>query len=134
LADHTVHVQSRDNAIVNRLNKTKTENEVDHESERQERLRIEGRKKKLDAVERVRRLICPISSSLLSSSTDTSGQLTGAGLKLICRKRRKKSNARNGKRRRKQRRMKGCLGMTIIRKNRIGVMMISCEHRVPRGA
>jgi hypothetical protein len=39
---------------VNRLNKTKAEKEVDHESERQERLRIEGRKKKLDAVERVR--------------------------------------------------------------------------------
>lgn len=51
----SVHVQSRENAIVNRLNKTKVEKEVDHESERQERLRIEGRKKKSEAQERV----CP---------------------------------------------------------------------------
>lgn len=42
--------------IVNRLNKTKIEKEVDHESERQERLRIEGRKKKAEAVDRVRQL------------------------------------------------------------------------------
>ncbi|WVQ78409.1 hypothetical protein IAT38_000495 [Cryptococcus sp. DSM 104549] len=50
-----VHVQSRDNAIVNRLNKTKIEKEVDHESERQERLREEGRKKKAEAIERARK-------------------------------------------------------------------------------
>lgn len=53
IADDLVHVQTRENAIVNRLNKTKIEKEVDHESERQERLRIEGRKKKAEAVERV---------------------------------------------------------------------------------
>ncbi|KAL7424099.1 hypothetical protein Q5752_001684 [Cryptotrichosporon argae] len=47
-----VHVSTRDNAIVNRLNKTKTEMEVDHEAERQERLRIEGRRKKADAADR----------------------------------------------------------------------------------
>jgi hypothetical protein len=51
----TVHVQTRDNAIVNRLNKTKVEKEVDHESDRQERLRLEGRKKKVAVLERVRR-------------------------------------------------------------------------------
>jgi hypothetical protein len=50
----TVHIKTRDNAIVNRLNKTKVEKEVDHESERQERLRLEGRKKKLEAIDRVR--------------------------------------------------------------------------------
>jgi hypothetical protein len=52
----TVHVQTRDNAIVNRLNKTK----VDHESDRQERLRLEGRKKKVEVLERV----CPSSFSI----------------------------------------------------------------------
>jgi hypothetical protein len=41
---------------VNRLNKTKIEKEVDHESDRQERLRVEGRKKKVEVLERV----CPI--------------------------------------------------------------------------
>ncbi|WVO13989.1 hypothetical protein L204_101614 [Cryptococcus depauperatus] len=50
-----VRVQSRENAIVNRLNKTKVEKEVDHETERQERLRAEGKKKKEEAVERTRK-------------------------------------------------------------------------------
>jgi len=50
-----VYVTTRDNAIVNRLNKTKIEKEVDHEGERQERLREEGRRKKAEAAERVRR-------------------------------------------------------------------------------
>jgi len=48
-----VHVATRDNAIVNRLNKTKVEKEVDHEAERQERLKDEGRRKKVEAIERV---------------------------------------------------------------------------------
>jgi hypothetical protein len=48
-----VHVLTRDNAIVNRLNKTKSEKVVDHESERQDRLREEGKKKKVEALERV---------------------------------------------------------------------------------
>ncbi|WWC61022.1 uncharacterized protein I303_103600 [Kwoniella dejecticola CBS 10117] len=49
-----IRVPTRDNAIVNRLNKTKVEREVDHESERQERLREEGRKKKGEAIERAK--------------------------------------------------------------------------------
>ncbi|WWC89929.1 uncharacterized protein L201_004858 [Kwoniella dendrophila CBS 6074] len=49
-----VHVPSRDNAIVNRLNKTKIVKGVDHEAERQERLREEGRKKKAGAIERAK--------------------------------------------------------------------------------
>ena len=57
-----VHVQTRDNAIVNRLNKTKVEKEVDHESDRQERLRLEGRKKKVEVLERVCPSIFPSSS------------------------------------------------------------------------
>lgn len=47
------HIKERDNAIVNRLNKTKREVDVDHEAERQDRLREEGRKKKAKAVEDV---------------------------------------------------------------------------------
>lgn len=47
------HVKEKDNAIVNRLNKTKREVEVDHEAERQDRLREEGRKKKAKAIEDV---------------------------------------------------------------------------------
>jgi hypothetical protein len=53
-ADSIVHVATRDNAIVNRLNKTKMEKEVDYEQERQDRLKAEGRKKKVAAEERVR--------------------------------------------------------------------------------
>lgn len=49
------HVSTRDNAIVNRLNKTKVEKEVDHEAERQERLRLEGKKKKAEAIERAKK-------------------------------------------------------------------------------
>jgi hypothetical protein len=39
--------------IVNRLNKTKVEKEVDHEEVRQERLREAGRLKKAEAIETV---------------------------------------------------------------------------------
>lgn len=63
-----VHVQTRDNAIVNRLNKTKIEKEVDHESDRQERLRLEGRKKKVEVLERVCHFFVPFSSSSSSCS------------------------------------------------------------------
>ncbi|KAE8541069.1 hypothetical protein D1P53_002423 [Cryptococcus gattii VGV] len=49
------HISTRDNVIVNRLNKTKVEKEVDHEAERQERLRVEGRKKKTEAIERAKK-------------------------------------------------------------------------------
>lgn len=45
------HVKEKDNAIVNRLNKTKKELQVDHEAERQDRLRQEGRIKKAKAIE-----------------------------------------------------------------------------------
>lgn len=53
MINRAAHVSTRDNAIVNRLNKTKIEKEIDHEAERQERLRFEGRKKKAEAIERV---------------------------------------------------------------------------------
>ncbi|TKY90701.1 hypothetical protein EX895_000699 [Sporisorium graminicola] len=45
------HVKEKDNAVVNRLNKTKREVQVDHEAERQDRLREEGRLKKARAIE-----------------------------------------------------------------------------------
>ncbi|KAG7571326.1 hypothetical protein FFLO_00678 [Filobasidium floriforme] len=48
------HVPARENAIVNRLNKTKVEKEVDHEAERQARLKAEGRVKKAAAIEQER--------------------------------------------------------------------------------
>ena len=57
-----VHVPARENAIVNRLTKTKVEKEVDHEAERQVRLKAEGRVKKAAAIEQVRPACstCPI--------------------------------------------------------------------------
>lgn len=49
-----VYIPTRENAIVNRLLKTKVVKDVDHEAERIERLREEGRGKKLKANELVR--------------------------------------------------------------------------------
>nr|CDI51399.1 conserved hypothetical protein [Melanopsichium pennsylvanicum 4] len=45
------HIKEKDSSVVNRLNKTKKEVQVDHEAERQERLRQEGRLKKAKAIE-----------------------------------------------------------------------------------
>ncbi|WFD23440.1 hypothetical protein MEQU1_002130 [Malassezia equina] len=45
------YVKERKNEIVNRLNKTKEERVVDYEAERQERERMEGRKKKEHALQ-----------------------------------------------------------------------------------
>lgn len=51
---NTVHVPKRENAIVNRLNKTKAEREVDHEQERVDRLKKEQQVKRVEAAARVR--------------------------------------------------------------------------------
>jgi len=48
-----VHVPIRENAIVNRLNKTKVEREVDHEQERVDRIKVESAKRRLEANEKV---------------------------------------------------------------------------------
>ncbi|PVF93069.1 DUF814-domain-containing protein [Serendipita vermifera] len=47
-----VHVAARENPIVNRLNKTKVEQEVDHEAEKTERLRQEANKRRAEAAEK----------------------------------------------------------------------------------
>lgn len=51
----SVYIQKRENPIVKRLNKTKVEREVDHEEERQERIKKENAVKKAEAVAQVRR-------------------------------------------------------------------------------
>lgn len=48
-----VHVEKRENAIVNRLNKTKVEREVNHEQERVDRLKVENAVKRAAAAEKV---------------------------------------------------------------------------------
>ena len=48
-----VYVPNRENPIVNRLNKTKVEREVDHEQERQERIKRENAVKRAAAVAQV---------------------------------------------------------------------------------
>jgi hypothetical protein len=48
-----VHVPVRQNAIINRLNKTKEEKEVDHEQERVDRLKSEGNSKRAAAAAKV---------------------------------------------------------------------------------
>ena len=48
-----VHIAKRENAIVNRLNKTKVEREVNHEQERVDRLKKENAKKRTAAAEKV---------------------------------------------------------------------------------
>jgi hypothetical protein len=46
-------VPERQNPIVNRLNKTKVEKDVDHEQEKIERLRAEANQRKASAAEKV---------------------------------------------------------------------------------
>ncbi|KAG2009788.1 hypothetical protein CC2G_012677 [Coprinopsis cinerea AmutBmut pab1-1] len=47
-----IHIATRENAIVNRLNKTKVEKEVDHEQERVDRIKKENAIKRAAAAER----------------------------------------------------------------------------------
>ena len=49
-----VHIETRQNVIVNRLNKTKVERAVDHETERVERLKKEATVRRSAAAEKVR--------------------------------------------------------------------------------
>lgn len=54
LIPSTVHVPKRENLIVNRLNKTKVEREVDHEQERVERVKKENAAKRAAVQAKVR--------------------------------------------------------------------------------
>ena len=65
------YVKERQNAIVNRLNKTREERQVDYEAERQERERALGRKKKefANAQVRARRSLRKKKSSRPSDGT-----------------------------------------------------------------
>jgi hypothetical protein len=47
-------VENRENPIVNRLNKTKVEREVDHEQERVDRIKRETAKRRAAAAQQVR--------------------------------------------------------------------------------
>ena len=49
-----VYIQKRENVIINRLNKTKVERQVDHEQERQDRVKRENEVKRAAAVAQVR--------------------------------------------------------------------------------
>jgi hypothetical protein len=60
-----VYIQTRVNAIVNRLNKTKVVREVDHEAEKIARQKEGSRKKKAEAIQQV------VAPSLPLTCTDT---------------------------------------------------------------
>ena len=52
-----MHIAKRENSIVNRLDKTKTEREVNHEQERVDRLKAEAAQKRAAAAEKVHLLV-----------------------------------------------------------------------------
>ena len=53
LTSTEVHVEKRENTIVNRLNKTKVERQVDHEQERIDRIKKENAAKRAAAAAKV---------------------------------------------------------------------------------
>jgi len=61
-----VYIQKRENVIVNRLNKTKVERQVDHEQERQERIKRENAVKRAAAAAQVRQWQCLRPGELLN--------------------------------------------------------------------
>ena len=71
----SVHVQKRENAIVNRLNKTKDERTVDHEAERIERVKSENAAKRVAAAAKVKYF----HASLQSGRTDPEFDLAEKG-------------------------------------------------------
>ena len=58
-----MHIATRENPIVNRLNKTKVEKEVDHEQERVDRLKQEAADRRVKAAAQVSLLLQSISST-----------------------------------------------------------------------
>lgn len=61
-----MHVEKRENAINNRLNKTKVERDVDHEQERVDRLKRESAIKRTAAAEKVHLPLALITRSVLN--------------------------------------------------------------------
>lgn len=53
-SSRTVYVAKRENPIVNRLNKTKIERQVDHEQERIDRVKAENAVRRAAAAQKVR--------------------------------------------------------------------------------
>ena len=58
MTSFAVHIAKRENVIVNRLNKTKVERQVDHEQERVDRVKQENAIKRAAAAQKVRVLLC----------------------------------------------------------------------------
>lgn len=63
-----MYVEKRENAINNRLNKTKLEREVDHEQERIDRVKKENAIKRVAAAEKVHLILALIMSSVQSET------------------------------------------------------------------
>ena len=57
MTSFAVHIAKRENVIVNRLNKTKVERQVDHEQERVDRVKQENAVKRAAAAQKVRTLL-----------------------------------------------------------------------------
>jgi len=73
-----VHVETRQNPVVNRLNKTKVEKQVDHEQERIDRIKAENAIKRAAAAAKVRRLrVCQSVQIIWLCDIETSGYSTG---------------------------------------------------------
>jgi hypothetical protein len=68
-----VHVAKRENPIVNRLNKTKIEKDVDHEQEKVDRLKAESAIRRQQAAEKVRFSSYISLSLFLMASTEKGG-------------------------------------------------------------
>jgi hypothetical protein len=117
------HVPARDNAIVNRLNKTKVEKEVDHEGDRQARLKEEGRRKKAEALERVRTSSQPRGAHLLSPLAIVVASLTRGHHRADS----SRSRSRLGRSKRSSGPTKGCTQKKRSQREKLGATTSSCE-------
>lgn len=82
----TVHVPQRENPIVNRLNKTKVEREVDHEQERVERMKKESAVKRAAAEAKVC-FVLPVHSLILCAGLTGVVEKSGCGTREATRSR-----------------------------------------------
>jgi hypothetical protein len=93
-----VYVEKRENPIVNRLNKTKVEKAVDHEQEKQDRLKAESTQRRAEAIKQVSLRVYEPWYSVTDSIIWCD----------FCRKRLLKNSLNNGKPRKQQGRMICC--------------------------